>query len=237
MQPLYYNTIPQNLSLESIQNPKSPGDLFGQLGGLKTLNLMPNQTYGFFEYEKNVNIDFVISCLNGFVVEDKALKITRLGATVQHGGAEVQQSRINTSGSQLPQVDTITRKIKADPVLALQVAKGREVGSRASCIVQIINAVYEEDLLDPDECEEIRREVYAEAKEYGVITEILIPRPNPTDGVEVEGVGKIFIRFQDITSARKFQVETNGRLFDGRSVCAAFYPPDRFEQGRYTLNA
>ena len=49
------------------------------------------------------------------------------------------------------------------------------------------------------------------------------------------GVGKIFVHFSDITSARKFQYEINGRKFDEKVVAASFYPLDKFDKGLYTL--
>lgn len=52
---------------------------------------------------------------------------------------------------------------------------------------------------------------------------------------EVDGVGKIFVHFSDLTGARKFQYETNGRTFEDRVVAASFYPVDKFDKGEYTL--
>ncbi len=63
-----------------------------------------------------------------------------------------------------------------------------------------------------------------------------MPRPSKSgDDVVVDGVGKIFVAFADYTSARKFQIEANGRKFQGRVVAASFYPLDAFEKGQYTL--
>eukprot|EP00392_Amoebophrya_sp_AT5.2_P007716 g7731.t1 len=84
------------------------------------------------------------------------------------------------------------------------------------------------------DCEDIRMQILKEAEKCGTVEEVQIPRPSRI-GAEVEGVGKIFIKYADLTAARKFQAEVNGRKFDDRIVCAAFYPVKRFQEGRYIL--
>merc|ERR1712066_828942 len=124
--------------------------------------------------------------------------------------------------------------IVSNPVLAMQVKQGREVGSRPSTVVQLLNAVYQEDLMDDQDFEDITAEVHAEASKHGTVTQVVIPKP-AKDGSYVDGVGKVFISFQDLTAARKFQMDANGRKFENRVVCAAFYPADKFVEGKYKL--
>merc|ERR1712064_32716 len=128
--------------------------------------------------------------------------------------------------------NSITQKIVSNPVLAMQVKQGREVGSRPSTVVQLLNAVYQEDLMDDQDFDDITAEVHSEASKHGAVTRVLIPKP-AKDGSYVDGVGKIFVSFQDLTAARKFQMDANGRKFESRVVCAAFYPVDKFEEGKY----
>merc|ERR1711953_1566561 len=111
-----------------------------------------------------------------------------------------------------------TQKIVSNPVLAMQVKQGREVGSKPSTVVQLINAVYQEDLMDDQDFEDITSEVHAEASKHGTVMQVVIPKP-AKDGSYVDGVGKIFIFFQDMTGARKFQIDANGRKFENRVVC------------------
>lgn len=54
-----------------------------------------------------------------------------------------------------------------------------------------------------------------------------VPQPSASLTPYANGVGKIFVQFADITAARKFQATNNGRKFDDRVMCAAFYPTDR----------
>merc|ERR1712066_129595 len=128
--------------------------------------------------------------------------------------------------------NSMTQKIVSNPVLAMQVKQGREIGSKASSVVQLINAVYQEDLMDDQDFEDITAEIHSEASKHGTVSQVVIPKP-AKDGGYIDGVGKIFVSFQDITSARKFQLDCNGRKFEHRVVCAAFYPVDKFTEGKF----
>merc|ERR1712187_334225 len=130
--------------------------------------------------------------------------------------------------------NSMTQKIVSNPVLAMQVKQGREVGSKASTVVQLINAVYQEDLMDDQDFEDITAEIHSEASKHGTVSQVVIPKP-AKDGGYIDGVGKIFVSFQDITSARKFQLDANGRKFENRVVCAAFYPVDKFMASKFKL--
>merc|ERR1719296_520762 len=130
--------------------------------------------------------------------------------------------------------NSMTQKIVSNPVLAMQVKQGREVGSRPSTVVQLLNAVYQEDLMDDQDYEDITAELHAEASKHGAVQRVVIPKP-AKDGSFVGGVGKVFIAFVDLTAARKFQMDANGRKFENRVVCASFYPIDKFNEGKYKL--
>merc|ERR1712014_65875 len=80
---------------------------------------------------------------------------------------------------------------------------------------------------DDQDFEDITAEVHSEASKHGTVTRVVIPKPSK-DGTFVDGVGKIFINFADLTAARKFQMDANGRKFENRVVCAAFYPSEKF---------
>ncbi|CAE7580881.1 U2AF65A [Symbiodinium microadriaticum] len=130
--------------------------------------------------------------------------------------------------------NSMTQKIVKNPVLAMQVKQGREIGSRPSTVVQLINAVYQEDLMDDQDYDDITAEVHSEASKHGNVMRVVIPKP-AKDGAYVDGVGKIFVAFSDLTAARKFQMDANGRKFENRVVCAAFYPVEKFNEGKFKL--
>lgn len=129
---------------------------------------------------------------------------------------------------------SMTMKIMSNPALTAQISKGRQVGCQPSTVVQLLNCVYGEDLVDASEVKDINVAVKDEAIKYGSVEDVVIPVP-PKDGSFTPGVGKIFVEFKDVTSARKFQAELNGRRWDQRTCCAAFYPLDRLKSKKYTL--
>ncbi|CAD7957323.1 unnamed protein product [Amoebophrya sp. A25] len=246
------NQVSGRLSVTNIppfMSEKACRDLFSQFGGLKMVSIMmdskgENKGYGFFEYDRLEHADVAKKCLNGFVVGDRALAVTRLNDTV------VSQAGIDQELEQMAnphlverrerdrengQARLISHKILANPVLALQVRDALHLGRRPSKVVQLLNAVYESDIMDPMELEDVRLEILSEAEKFGTVVDIKIPRPSKI-GAEVPGVGKIFVQFQDTTAARRFQVEVNGRKFNDRSICASFYPYERYIKGRFILN-
>lgn len=270
--------------------------------------------YSYVPFTYYIDLDFVIECLNGFVIAEKCLKVQRLQPAVvevgriapgvvgaAHGGVEglagnmaqpwVQYAlgggaasglgggvggaaaggatgplaltnsaaggqglpgggapgtalavhgnypsyQLGMMGSSTPALalfPSVSDRMLRNPLIAHRIQKGREIGRTPSRIVQLLNAVFESDLLVPSDCEDVKKSVFAEAVKFGKIEEIVVPRP---DSKNNDGVGKIFIAYTDVTSARKFQAEINGRTFDGRVVCAAFYPTDRFKKGLYSL--
>lgn len=209
-------------------------DLLSQFGKLRMLSLIRDlgtgkiKGYGIFEYDNPNDVDLAIVALNGFVCGQNVIRVQKLG----------QQSTATTSKPQpvaaTAMPNSMTQKIVKNPVLAMQVKQGREIGSRPSTVVQLINAVYQEDLMDDQDYDDITAEVHSEASKHGNVMRVVIPKP-AKDGAYVDGVGKIFVAFSDLTAARKFQMDANGRKFENRVVCAAFYPVEKFNEGKFKL--
>jgi len=211
-------------------------ELLEQFGPLRMLNLIKDmQTglikgYGFLEYEDEEDADRAVEGLCGFVCGMNLVRITRLGQTQKVNSDERSANYFQNFGILV----SMTAKIAENHVLAMQIQKGREIGRQHSRVVQMLNSVYQEDLIDQGDYNEIREEIRLHAARFGAVTEVNIPKPTK-DGYEVEGLGKVFVVFQDVTSARKFQSDVNGRKFENRVVCASFYPYDRYMAKQYTL--
>merc|ERR1712066_665243 len=209
-------------------------DLLSQFGKLRMLSLIRDlasgkiKGYGIFEYDNPDDVDLAIVALNGFVCGQNVIRVQKLGGQAQQAAPKAQP--VAATAMQ----NSMTQKIVSNPVLAMQVKQGREVGSRPSQVVQLLNAVFQEDLMDDQDYEDILAEVHSEASKHGTVTRVVIPKPSK-DGQFNEGVGKIFISFADLTAARKFQMDANGRKFENRVVCAAFYPQEKFNDGKYKL--
>jgi len=209
-------------------------DLLSQFGKLRMLSLIRDLTtgkikgYGIFEYDNPNDVDLAIVALNGFVCGQNVIRVQKLGASSEKTAPKAQPVAATAMSN------SMTQKIVSNPVLAMQVKQGREIGSRPSTVVQLLNAVYQEDLMDDQDYDDITAEVHSEASKHGTVTRVVIPKP-AKDGQYVDGVGKIFVAFGDLTAARKFQMDANGRKFENRCVCAAFYPSDKFFEGKYKL--
>eukprot|EP00928_Gymnodinium_smaydae_P079070 TRINITY_DN63091_c0_g1_i1.p1 TRINITY_DN63091_c0_g1~~TRINITY_DN63091_c0_g1_i1.p1 ORF type:complete len:638 (-),score=211.51 TRINITY_DN63091_c0_g1_i1:25-1716(-) len=213
-------------------------DLLSQFGKLRMLSLIRDlatgkiKGYGIFEYDDAKDSDLAILALNGFVCGSNVIRVQKLGG-VQPGAPGAVQPKAQPVAA-TAMANSMTQRIVSNPVLAMQVKQGREVGQRPSQVVQLLNAVYQEDLMDDQDFEDITAEIHSEASKHGTVTQVVIPKP-AKDGSYVDGVGKIFVAFQDKTAARKFQMDANGRKFENRVVCAAFYPMDKFTEMKYKL--
>merc|ERR1712060_935197 len=152
------------------------------------------------EYDNPDDVDLAILALNGFVCGQNVIRVQKLGSQSTQAAPKAQPVAATAMSN------SMTQKIVSNPVLAMQVKQGREVGSRPSQVVQILNAVFQEDLMDDQDYEDILAEVHSEASKHGTVTRVVIPKPSK-DGQFNEGVGKIFISFADLTAARKFQMD------------------------------
>lgn len=226
---LYVQNLPQEMGEDQVR------DLFEQFGKLRVLNLIKNRQtgqhrgYGFFEYEDPDVTDQAIEALNGFVCGASVLSVQRsnfmpdLLPSKQHT-TEVTALPASTSYA-----------ILSDPVVAIQVRAGRAIGEKPSRVVQLLNTIYQEDLITDASYEAAVKDIRSEAEKYGPLEEVTIPRPN-ADLSYKPGVGKVFLLYGDVTSARRAQLMLNGRRFDQtRVVCAAFFPEQKYKDGHYTL--
>eukprot|EP00434_Breviolum_minutum_P031358 symbB.v1.2.027729.t1/scaffold2866.1/size70932/5 len=152
-------------------------DLLSQFGKLRMLSLIRDlgtgkiKGYGIFEYDNPNDVDLAIVALNGFVCGQNVIRVQKLG----------QQSTTTTAKPQpvaaTAMANSMTQKIVKNPVLAMQVKQGREVGSRPSTVVQLMNAVYQEDVMDDQDYDDITAEVHAEASKHGNVMRVVIPKP------------------------------------------------------------
>mmetsp|Transcript_6033 Transcript_6033/g.17770 ORF Transcript_6033/g.17770 Transcript_6033/m.17770 type:complete len:569 (-) Transcript_6033:64-1770(-) len=221
-------------NLPEAMNESIVRDLLSQFGKLRMLSLIRDlgtgkiKGYGILEYDNPNDVDLAIIALNGFVCGQNVIRVQKLGGQAET--AKPKEAPVAATAMS----NSMTQKIVSNPVLAMQVKQGREVGSRPSTVVQLLNAVYQEDLMDDQDYEDITAEVHSEASKHGTVVRVVIPKP-AKDGNYIDGVGKIFVAFSDLTAARKFQMDANGRKFENRVVCAAFYPLEKFNDGKYKL--
>ncbi|ETB63013.1 hypothetical protein YYC_00617 [Plasmodium yoelii 17X] len=235
---LYIQNLPHDLKDDQIM------DLLGQFGKLKGFNIIKdlntglNKGYGFFEYEDSSCTQVAIHALNGFVCGKNILNVKK--ATFNKNSNNAPNSNnialannVDVPVSLLP--NSISQKILSNSIIGLQIQASRKIGEKSSRVIQLTNAVFQEDLIINSQYDEILKDVKEEAEKYGPLQSIVIPKPN-TDLSYTEGVGKIFLHYVDETAARKAQYMFNGRLFEKRVVCASFYSEEKFLEGKYVLS-
>ncbi|KAF4676284.1 Serine/threonine-protein kinase Kist [Perkinsus chesapeaki] len=216
-------------------------ELLEQFGPLNMVSLIRDRTtglskgYGFCQFENPPDAENCLYALDQFVLGNYSLSVTRLVPDAQQGGAAGIGGPATNLADGSGGVPSMTARVLANPALAAQLKAGREIGSIPSTVVQLLNAVYIEDLMSENEVKSIEDEIREEAQKHGTVLEVRVPRPSASLTPYANGVGKIFVQFADITAARKFQATNNGRKFDDRTMCAAFYPTDRYRMGKYTL--
>ncbi|CAD2100955.1 splicing factor U2AF large subunit, putative [Plasmodium vinckei brucechwatti] len=235
---LYIQNLPHDLKDDQIM------DLLGQFGKLKGFNIIKdlntglNKGYGFFEYEDSSCTQVAIHALNGFVCGKNILNVKK--ATFNKNANNIPNpnnialaNNVDVPVSLLP--NSISQKILSNSIIGLQIQASRKIGEKSSRVIQLTNAVFQEDLIINSQYEEILKDVKEEAEKYGTLQSIVIPKPN-IDLSYTEGVGKIFLHYADETAARKAQYMFNGRLFEKRVVCASFYSEEKFLEGKYVLS-
>ncbi|CDJ48824.1 U2 snRNP auxiliary factor or splicing facotr, putative [Eimeria brunetti] len=226
---LYIQNLPQEMGEDQVR------DLLEQFGKLRVLNLIKNRQtgkhrgYGFFEYEDPDVTDQAIESLNGFVCGASVLSVQRSNFMPDL----IPIKPHTTDVTSLP--SSTSYAVLSDPVVAIQVRAGRTIGEKPSRVVQLLNTIYPEDVMTDSSHEAAIKDIRSEAEKYGPLEEVVIPRPNE-DLSYKPGVGKVFLVYGDVTSARRAQYMLNGRRFDQtRVVCAAFFPEQRYKEGHYTL--
>ncbi len=94
-----------------------------------------------------------------------------------------------------------------------------------------MNMVTPDELLEEDEYEDIVEDIRKEAGRYGSLKSLEIPRPIP--GVDVPGVGKVFLEYGSILDAVSANRHLSGRKFANRTVFTSYYEPDKYQRREF----
>jgi splicing factor U2AF subunit len=201
---------------------------FGPLRGfdlVKDRDTGNSKGYGFCVYEDQAATDVACAALNGLKMGDKTLTVRR--ATINSGQVKSEQEHILAQAQQHIAIQK----------MALQVGGGLGMGqmgpaetpTRVLCLAEVINS---DDLVDDGEYEEIVEDMRDEGGKFGNLVNVVIPRPNPT-GDEVQGLGKVFLEYADISSCASAREALNGRKFGGNVVTAVYYSEDKYNNREY----
>ncbi|XP_076458746.1 splicing factor U2AF 50 kDa subunit-like [Babylonia areolata] len=188
-------------------------ELLLSFGPLKAFNLVRDNATGlskgfaFCEYVDPNITDQACAGLNGMQLGDKKLIVQR--ASVGAKGAQ------NQAPVQLQ-------------VPGLNLNQGAGMATEVLCLM---NMIMPEELTDEEEYEDILEDVKEECGKYGIVRSLEIPRP--IKGVEVPGVGKIFVEFNSVIDCQKAQQALAGRKFSNRVVVTSYFDPDAYHRREF----
>ncbi|CAJ0604093.1 unnamed protein product [Cylicocyclus nassatus] len=141
-----------------------------------------------------------------------ALTVEKLG---KNAGLIINESQSNPSNP--PHVTA--------PPMGVGPVNMAEAIKRSTKVLMLTNMV------GPDEVDdELEPEIRDEMAKYGQVASVVIHKLN---GVSDELAVRIFVEFTNVAQAIKAFVVMNGRFFGGRSVAAAFYNVDDFNNKDY----
>ncbi|KAL8812070.1 MAG: hypothetical protein Q9200_001305 [Gallowayella weberi] len=181
---------------------------FGQLKAfvlVKDRSTEESRGIAFCEYAEPAVTDIAVEGLNGMELGDKHLKVQRasIGVT-QAAGLEMG--------------------VNAMSMLAGTTSTDLDEGR----VLQLLNMVTAEELIDNEDYQEICEDVKEECDKYGEVVEMKIPRPSGGSR-QSNGVGKIFVKYDNAESARKALQSLAGRKFADRTVVTTYFSEENFE--------
>ncbi|KAM3724668.1 Splicing factor U2AFsubunit [Dirofilaria immitis] len=200
--------------LPSYLNAEQVKELLSSFGQLKAFNLVTEQStgvskgYAFAEYLDPSLTDQAIAGLNGMQLGDKNLVVQLSCAN----------ARSNVAQNTFPQIQ----------VAGIDLSHGAGPPTEVLCLM---NMVTEDELKDDEEYEDILEDIREECAKYGIVKSLEIPRSVP--GVDVTGVGKVFVEFNSKQECQKAQAALTGRKFANRTVVTSYYDPDMYHRRQF----
>jgi splicing factor U2AF subunit len=226
---VFVGGLPAYLNEEQVQ------ELLRSFGELKAFNLvrengngLSKQGFAFFEYVDASVTDMAIQSLNGMELGDRYLVVQRASVGAKPG----MPGMPNLPYDQFPEIPR--------PIMP-----AGESNTADARILLLLNMVTPDDLTDDQEYGDIYEDVKEECSKYGPVEDLRIPRPVKKDkskwapgepgqqtaidaqrADEAAGVGRVYVRFTDGSSAQEALKALAGRSFAGRSIIATVLNED-----------
>lgn len=200
---IFISGLPPYLTAEQVK------ELLSSFGQLKAFNLVIDQNtglskgYAFCEYLDTTLTDQAIAGLNGMPLGDSKILVQLACTSKKENGA----FNTNAAGIDLTQAGQATE------------------------VLCLLNMVTDEDLRDDENYEDILEDIKSECMKYGNVKSVEIPRP--VSGVDVRGVGKVFVHFSDPAECQRAQAALTGRKFANRVVVTSYYDVDAYLRREY----
>jgi splicing factor U2AF subunit len=102
-----------------------------------------------------------------------------------------------------------------------------------SNVIVILNAIQPEDLKKDIIYDQVQRDMASECSKFGQVISLKIPKPDAEYKRNLKNlhtsVGKIFIKFDSVETAKKAALDLNGRKYQERTVLVSYLPEQDFE--------
>jgi len=205
LQKVFVGGLPNYLNEDQVK------ELLTSFGQLRAFNLVKDVTsglskgYAFAEYLDHMVTDQAIAGLNGMQLGDKKLIVQRA---------------------------SVGSKALLGVPAQIQVPGMANMGpGTATEVLCLLNMVVEDELKDDEEYEDILEDIREECSKFGEVKSLEIPRPVP--GVEVPGLGKVFIEFTSSSDCQAAQLSLTGRKFSNRVVVTSYFDPDKYHRREF----
>jgi len=208
---IFIGCIPNYLNEDQVK------ELLSSFGQLRSFNLVMDtgtglsKGFAFCEYLDPNITDQACAGLNGMQLGDKKLVVQRASVGKNPGTGQPVMMNMQIPGLSMDQVAS--------------------AGSSATEVLCLMNMVMPEDLEDEEEYEDIVEDVKEECSKYGRVRSLEIPRP--IKGVEVPGIGKIFVEFDSVIDCQKAQQALAGRKFANRVVVSSFFDVEKYHRREF----
>jgi len=233
---LYIGGIPLYLKEDDIRK------ICEAFGFLKFFNCVKDHEgnhkgYCFIEYLDPKATEKALKGLEGLEIGDKKLRVQRATALNNTPKIPAAQSvasgakPTNAGGSFLMGFPNISD-------LNVQSMLNTPISSKTpSRVIQILNVCTPEDLLEDDFYNDLMEDMKEETSKFGNTEEVNIPRPDLTTGIIGPSVGKVFVKYVSLISAKQARHRLAGRSYNKRTIVTAFYPEDKYDSQEYLKSA
>lgn len=209
-------------------------ELVESFGQLKLFNLVKdpnnddlNRGFCFFEYLDEKVTERALKGLNNIDMADRKLRVQR--ATINNKSFTIlQQMKANPA----PVNINPGKSNFSDHIPTIQPHQHIEVPIYAalpSRVIQLINMITAEDVMDDLEYREIVEDIRNECMQHGTVLNVEIPRPDKNSSIAGPAVGKIFVKFATLQSAKKARYKLSGKKYNRRTCVVSFYPENYFD--------
>jgi splicing factor U2AF 65 kDa subunit len=175
--------------------------------------------YAFCEYVDSNVTDKACAGLNGMTLGDKKLIVQRasVGSRATLAAQATNVAAVNLLSS--------TVLGGAQPFLS---SVSRPDSTEILCLMNMVDPT---ELEEEEEYEDILEDIREECGKYGTVRSLEIPRP--IRGVEVPGVGKIYVEFASTLDCQRAMHALAGRKFNNKVVVTSFFDQDRYHRREF----